>query len=242
MTPVLLPSGKVGAKLTLKLDRKIGAVPVDSHDRHPPALGARPEVRRARHAAAREEGLRRRRDDARRRRRTVPVELDEVFNMFDAPTRRAAQENLAGLRRRARRPRRRPQPDDPGAPELFGHLGPVMANLADPRTDLPAFFKELDDTARVVAPVSQTNAHLFTTMADTFDAISRDPQALKATIAKSPPTLDAGTASLARPAPVPRAHRGALARPRHRRDRAARRRCRRSTARCASARRSCAAR
>jgi hypothetical protein len=47
-----------------------------------------------------------------------------------------------------------------------------------------------------VAPVSKTNAHLFTTMANTFEAFSRDPQALKDTISKSPPTLRAGTESL----------------------------------------------
>jgi hypothetical protein len=70
-----------------------------------------------------------------------------------------------------------------------------MANLADPRTDVQGFFRELDDAARVVAPVSRTNARLFTTMADTFGALSRDPAALEATIAKAPPTLDAGTRS-----------------------------------------------
>ena len=77
-----------------------------------------------------------------------------------------------------------------------GHLGSVMATLSAPRTDLPSFFKELGDAARIVAPVSKTNAHLFTTMANTFEAISRDPQALKSTISESPPTLRAGTESL----------------------------------------------
>ena len=71
-----------------------------------------------------------------------------------------------------------------------------MANLADPRTNIQGFFSELDDAARVVAPVSKTNARLFTTMADTFGAISRDRQALKDTIAKAPGTLDTGTRSL----------------------------------------------
>src|SRR5262249_18371007 len=36
----------------------------------------------------------------------------------------------------------------------------------------------------------KTNAALFTSMADTFAAISRDPDALKQTISKSPPTED----------------------------------------------------
>jgi hypothetical protein len=47
-----------------------------------------------------------------------------------------------------------------------------------------------------IAPVAGVQARLFTTMANTWAAISRDPQALKDTISKSPPTLDVGTASL----------------------------------------------
>jgi ABC-type transporter Mla subunit MlaD len=65
-----------------------------------------------------------------------------------------------------------------------------MTNLSDPSTQLDRFFKELADTARVVAPVSKQQAALFTSMADTFDAIGRHREALKATISKSPPTMD----------------------------------------------------
>ena len=79
---------------------------------------------------------------------------------------------------------------------LFGYLAPVMRNLSDPNTNLRRFFKELGDAARVVAPVADVQARLFTTMADTFAAISSDPQALKDTIAKSPSTLAVSTDSL----------------------------------------------
>ncbi len=54
---------------------------------------------------------------------------------------------------------------------------------------------ELADVARIVAPVSQQNAALFTGMADTFEALGRDEQALKALIAKAPATLDSGVSS-----------------------------------------------
>jgi ABC-type transporter Mla subunit MlaD len=47
-----------------------------------------------------------------------------------------------------------------------------------------------------VAPVSQTGARLFTDMATTFEAISRDPNALESTIAQSPSTLNVATNSL----------------------------------------------
>ena len=47
----------------------------------------------------------------------------------------------------------------------------MAANLADPKTDLTGFIGGLGRTMRVVAPVSKTNARLFTTMANTFDAL-----------------------------------------------------------------------
>ena len=117
-----------------------------------------------------------------------------------------------------------------------------MANLSAPRTELPSFFKELGDAARIIAPVSATNAHLFTTMANTFEALSRDPQALQGHDRQEP--VDAAGRHLvaARAAPVPRAHRRALARSRHGRQRAARRAAHGQLARCASAPRSSGAR
>ena len=194
MTPVMLPSGKVGAKLTLKLDRKLGPVPIDSRVvvRERSALGLKyVELDTGRSKKVFGDGATMPASQA-----EVPVELDEVFNMFDEPTRRASQGNLKGfgdaLTARGSDLNRTIQL----APPLFAHLGSVMANLSAPRTQLPSFFKELGDAARIVAPVSQTNAHLFTTMANTFEAFSRDPQALKDTISKSPPTLSAGTSSL----------------------------------------------
>ena len=194
MTPVVLPSGKVGAKLTLKLDRKIGPIPVDSHVviRPRSALGLKyVELDTGRSKRVFADGATMPASQAK-----VPVEMDEVFNMFDAPTRRASQGNLKGFGDALAARGSDLNQTIQVAPQLFDHLQSVMANLDDPRTHLPAFFKELDDTVRVIAPVSQTNAHLFTTMADTFDALSRDPQALKDTISKSPDTLRAGTESL----------------------------------------------
>ena len=194
MKPVMLPDHRVGAELSLKLDRSIGAIPADSH-----------VVIRSRSAL----GLKYVELDTGRSRRTipdggtlpagqakVPVDLDEVYNMFDAPTRRASQRNLEGFGDALAGRGADLSQTIERAPELFARLGSVMGNLSDPRTDLRSFFKELGDAARIVAPVSRTNAHLFTTMADTFGAISRDPKALQDTIAKSPPTLAAGTESL----------------------------------------------
>jgi phospholipid/cholesterol/gamma-HCH transport system substrate-binding protein len=194
MQPVQLPGGKVGARLTLKLDKKYGPVPVDSH------VVIRPRSPLGLKYVEVDSGTSKRTfaDGATMpaRQAQVPVELDELYNMFDEPTRRAVQGDLEGfgdaLAGRGADINRTIEV----APPLLGHLQAVMANLADPQTKLDRFFKELGDTARVVAPVSRTNARLFTDMADTFDALSRDPQALKDTIAKGAPTLRAGTESL----------------------------------------------
>ena len=194
MQPVMLPNHKVGARLTLKLDKKLGGVPVDSKVviRPRSALGLKyVELDTGRSKQVFADGATMPAAQA-----SVPVDIDEVYNMFDAPTRRASQGNLQGFGDALAGRGADLNQTIQVAPQLFGHLGSVMANLSAPRTELPSFFKELGDAARIVAPVSKTNAHLFTTMANTFDAISRDPQALKSTISKSPPTLRAGTESL----------------------------------------------
>jgi virulence factor Mce-like protein len=75
------------------------------------------------------------------------------------------------------------------------HLTPVMENLSDPDTELRNFFPALGAAAAEAAPVAEVQARLFGQMADTFAAISRDPEALRQTIEESPPTLAVATAS-----------------------------------------------
>jgi virulence factor Mce-like protein len=194
MKPVRLPNGRIGAELHLKLDKKIGAVPADTTVKIRPrsALGLKyvEFTKGSSRQTIPDGGL------LPQSQTSVPVELDQFYNMFDAKTRRASQINLEGFGNafagRGQDLNRFIQ----SAPALFGHLQPVMANLADPNTDLQNFFKQLGTTARIVAPVSKVNANLFTEMADTFEAWSRDPEALKATIAKQPATLDVATESL----------------------------------------------
>ncbi len=164
----------------------------------------------------------------------VPVELDQFYNMFDAPTRRAAQRNLEGFGNAFAGRGYDLNRTITDAPRLFKGLRNVMSNLADPRTRLDNFFKELGDAARIVAPISQTNAQVFTELADTFEAISRDEQALKDTITENVPTLQVGTESLrvsGRSSPRPPTSRTTCAS----RPRTSRRRCPTSTARSRSA-------
>ena len=193
MKPVQLSAGRVGAELKLKLDKTIGKVPEDSRWRIRPrsALGLKYlELTEGRSKTAFQDG-----DTVPLEQTETNVDLDEVFKMFDAKTRRASQENLRGFGdsfagRGAAVGRTVEE-----APRLFEHLEPVARNLADPQTELPNFFKELGDAARIIAPVSETNARLFTTMADTWEAIGRDPEALQQFIEKQPPTMDAAISS-----------------------------------------------
>ena len=79
---------------------------------------------------------------------------------------------------------------------FFTALTPVMQNLADPRTDLDQFFRGLGRASAEAAPVAHAQAEVFTHMADTFEAIVREPESLRQTIEKSPPTLDVSIESL----------------------------------------------
>jgi hypothetical protein len=83
------------------------------------------------------------------------------------------------------------------AKPLLAFLPPVAQALVDPGTQLVRFFREANELTRVVAPVAEIQSRQFTDAATTFEAFSRDPQALRDTIAKSVPSLRVGIRSLA---------------------------------------------
>ena len=188
MQPITLPNEEVGVELSLKLDKTVGDVPVDSTLRIRPrsALGLKYlELTEGRSDRSFRDG-----DTIALEATSRSIELDEVLGMFDAPTREGARRSLQGFGDSFASRGTSLGLTIEQLPRLFGHLEPVMRNLSDPDTDLRSFFKELGDTARVIAPVADTQARLFTTMADTFEAIGRDEGALKDFISKSPPTMD----------------------------------------------------
>jgi ABC-type transporter Mla subunit MlaD len=193
MKPVLLPTGSVGAELTLKLDKKAGAMPVDSFVMIRPrsALGLKyVELTKGESSKTINDGG------------TLPVgqtaqetELDQVYNIFDQKTRSASQVNLRAFGDAFVGRGSDLNQTIQELPKALRLLASVMRNLADPRTQLSNFFRQLDITAQIVAPIADVQAHVFTTMADTFGAIVRDPQALKDTITKNVPALIVGTRS-----------------------------------------------
>jgi virulence factor Mce-like protein len=125
-----------------------------------------------------------------------PVEFDDLLNTFDEATRQNQQDALVGIGDALAG---RGQDINTAIHEFspfFDALTPVMQNLSDPRTGLKDFFKEIGQTSAEVRPVAALQGQLFTLMADTFDAITRDPNTFRQTIERNPATLDQGIRSL----------------------------------------------
>ena len=186
-------NGAAAAKLDLKLDKSVDPLPSDSTVavRYKSSFGLKYVQITRGHGDPLPEGG------------TLPVsqsssqtEFDDIANTFDPRTREASRENLVGFgdafAARGSSLNLTIQSLNP----LFTALKPVARTLTDPNTRLRNFFPALGRTAAEVAPVSQQNAELFTNMADTFGALSEDPQALKDAISSGPRVLAEGAVAL----------------------------------------------
>ena len=129
------------------------------------------------------------------------TEFDAINNTFDNRTRSAARENLVGFGGAFAGRGASLNDAIEGLRPLVENLGPVSRVLADPSTRLERFITSLARTAEIVAPVSDQQAQFFTNAAIAFDAIARDPEALKATISEGPPTLETAIDTLPRQRP-----------------------------------------
>jgi ABC-type transporter Mla subunit MlaD len=129
--------------------------------------------------------------------RPEPVEIDQVFNMFDSPTRTAIQTDLLefgnalagrGVDLNEAIGEFRP---------LVERLTPVMRNLADPNTGLSNFVSSLSAAAAEVAPVAEIQGQLFADLDTTFAAFARVSRPfIQESISKSPPAEDTALATL----------------------------------------------
>jgi virulence factor Mce-like protein len=194
LKPVELANGRVGARLVLKLDQKFGAVPRDSMVTIRPrsVLGLKYVSidKGSSKDVVPDGGL------IPIGQTSVPVQFDDVFKTFDAQTRDSIQRDLVGYGDAFTGRGAALNDTIQSLPELLRHLEPVARYLSDPGTGLTRFLTSLDTFMRVVAPVADLNARLFTEAATTFEAIARDPKALQATISNSPSTEDVSTDSL----------------------------------------------
>jgi virulence factor Mce-like protein len=134
--------------------------------------------------------------------RPEPVEIDQVFNMFDSPTRTAIQANLLefgnalagrGVDLNLAIGQFKP---------LVERLTPVMRNIADPNTGLSNFVSSLSATAAEVAPVAEIQGQLFADLDTTFAAFARVSRPfIQESISRSPGAEDATIRALPRVRP-----------------------------------------
>jgi virulence factor Mce-like protein len=194
LKPIDLPNGQVGAQLTLQLNQAEGKVPIDSTAQIRPrsVLGLKyVDLHTGTSKKIFSDG-----GTLPITQTSVPVQFEDVFSTFNPKTRNAIQQNLVGFGDTLAGRGSALNDTISSLPRLFLHLRPVAQYLAAPHTGLTRFLSSLEGFMGTVAPVAQTSVELFRNMATTFEAISRDPNALEQTIAQSPSTEDVTTTSL----------------------------------------------
>ncbi|HMC06294.1 MAG TPA: MlaD family protein [Solirubrobacterales bacterium] len=188
--PIQEQNGSVRAQLNLKLDKDAEPLPKDSSVivRSQSALGLKYlEIDKGHSSRGYPAGS----VLPLRAAHPQPVEIDQVLNTFDPKTRTAIRQNLVAfgdaLAGRG--------PDLNAAlgqfPPLLARLEPVARNLASPNTGLERFVRSLSAAAAEVAPVADTQAHLFVSLDSTFGALARVSRPfIQQTITETPPTFD----------------------------------------------------
>jgi virulence factor Mce-like protein len=121
-----------------------------------------------------------------------PVNIEELFNMFDKKTRTAIKINsnnfgdgLAGRGLGINNTIHELRP-------LVIHATPVLRNLAAPQTGLHQLFVDLDRAASQTAPVAQENGELFTNLDTFFTAWATVTKSLEEANNDGPASLEQG--------------------------------------------------
>jgi hypothetical protein len=115
------------------------------------------------------------------------VELDEVFNMFDAKTRVGQRNSLDGIGGGLAGRGQDLNTAIGAFVPLLTDLEPVMRNLSSPDTRLGRFFKALGAAAEEAAPVAEDQASLFVNLDISFTALAGIARPfLQETISESP--------------------------------------------------------
>ena len=119
------------------------------------------------------------------------VELDQVLNMFDDKTRKAAEVNTLGFGD-AFAGRGESINTAIGAfRPLLRDIIPVAKNLSSPSTHLARMFQALNRTAALLAPVAETQASLFRNIDTTMGALAEVARPyLQDSISTARPALD----------------------------------------------------
>lgn len=198
VTPVQHDDGSTTARLDLKLDNNVREIPEDSSVvvRSRSALGLKYlQINQGKSDDGVAEGA----TMPLRNAHPEPVEIDQVLNTFDEPTRLAIQRNLVefGSAIAARGPSIN-EAIGKFAPALRS-LQPVARTLSNPRTRLGRLFVALRDTAAEVAPVAEVQAQMFVVLDTTFGALANVARPfIQETISRTPPAFDTAIRTLPR--------------------------------------------
>jgi phospholipid/cholesterol/gamma-HCH transport system substrate-binding protein len=190
LKPVHEASGRTYALIQMKLDKDIQPLPIDTRVlvRARSALGLKYVELTPGHSSV---GFRPGDTISLASARPLPVEIDEVFNIFDAKTRIGIRRSLEGFGNGLTGRGQDLNEVIQDLPPFLKNLQPVATNLADPRTRLRALFPALGRAASLVAPVAETQARLFENLDTTFGALARVARPfIQDTISLSPPTLE----------------------------------------------------
>jgi len=190
---VKLPNGEVGAEFDLKMDKSVGDLPEDTQFTIRPRSPLGLKYLEMDRGESRTKILNGHTFPANQT--ILPVEIDDFNRIYDARTRQGVRRNTQGFGDAFAGRGIAINETIGELPRLFGLIYPVTRNLADPRTRIGRFFRELGDAARVVSPIAEVQADFFTQARHTFEALSRDTNALKETISRSHPLFQAGIES-----------------------------------------------
>jgi ABC-type transporter Mla subunit MlaD len=196
VVPVQKKNGEVEAELTLSLDKSAEPIPNDSTIivRPKSPLGLKYlQITPGSSTVGYKAG------------ETIPVryatpepgDIDKFFDMFNAPTRKAIQRNLAGFGNALAG--RGPQLNEAlGALRGLVEEGePAAATLVSANTNFAGFFRALEALSATVAPVAGEQASMFVALDETFGAFARvSSPYIEETIEKGPGTLDTVNAGL----------------------------------------------
>jgi virulence factor Mce-like protein len=123
----------------------------------------------------------------------TPVEIDEVFNTFNQPTRTASTTNITEFANALAGRGQNLNDAISFAPVLLANLIPVANNLSNPATRLNNLFPALERAASIVAPAAQTQADLFVNLDTTFSSLADVARPfIQDTISNGPPALATG--------------------------------------------------
>ncbi|CAB4867564.1 MAG: MCE family protein [Actinobacteria bacterium] len=195
ITPKTWADGRTTALIEMQLDKKVEPIPSDSTIEVRPVspLGLKyVDIHRGKATTGFATGTTMPISAA----TPKPVQIDDIFNMFDEPTRVASSANLiefgnaiGGRGLDLNQTLRNLGP-------LLANLQPVMKNLSNPSTGLVRLFPALNNAASQTAPVAEQQASLFMGMDTTFGALATVTDSIQASIEGGPAALDAATTQL----------------------------------------------